>query len=554
LPILTAAVAVLLRALRRRQDRGAWLALGAAVLAGCSQEVSRPPCPPGKVCLVMGNGPDPISLDPQKITGVWEARILSDNFVGLTEDAPDGTPIPGVAERWETSADGLTWTFHLRDSTWSDGVPVTADDFVFSLRRILDPKSAAEYASLLYFIEGAQAVNEGKAPLTALGVRALSPKTLEIRLVHPAPYLLELTKHQTMQPVPRHVVEKWGDAWAQPAHYVSNGPYTIKVSRLGDYVKAVKNPRFYDAAGVCVDEIYYVPTTDAVQAERRVRRGELDMNAAIASNRVAFLRKEIPDYVHTHTYLTVAYLPFNADFPAFRDPRVRRALNMAVDREFIAYKLLRAGQTPAYTFVPPGVANYTPADKPAWASWPLEKRQAEARRLLAEAGYGPGGRKLSFEIKHRGSTEVPLTIAAIQADWRALGVDAKVVQNETQIAYAAFRVRDFDVGDAGWVADYNDAMSFLYLMKADTGAQNYGDYRNAEYDRLLVAADNEPDVARRAAILRQAETLFLADDNVVTTTFGTSRNLVNPKITGWVDNIVDRHPTRYLCVKGAKGR
>jgi oligopeptide transport system substrate-binding protein len=527
--------------------------LALTALGSCSQEVTRPPCPPGQVCLVLGNGPEPISLDPHKINGVWESRILSDVLVGLTEDAPDGTPVPGMAERWETSEDGLTWRFYLRDAVWSDGVPVTADDFVFSLRRILDPKTASEYASLLYFIKGSQPINEGKAPVESLGVRALGPKVLEIALERPAPYLPEIAKHQTMQPVPKHMVEKYGDQWSRPDRYVSNGPFIIREWRLGDYVKAVKNPRFWDADSVCPDQVYYFPTIDAVAAERRVRRGELDLNATIQSNRVSFLRQEIPDWVHTETYLTVSYLAFNASFPAFRDPRVRKALNMAVDREFIAEKLLRAGQKPAYTFVPPGVANYAPATPPEWASWPLERRQAEARRLLAEAGYGPGGETLTFEIKHRGSTEIPLQMAAIQADWKAIGVDAKLVQNETQIAYAAYRARDFDVADAGWVADYNDPMSFLYLMKSDTGPQNYGDYNNPAYDELLNKADREPDIDKRAAYLRQAEAILLADDNVVPTTFGVSRNLVNPKISGWVDNIIDRHPTRYLCVKGQKG-
>jgi oligopeptide transport system substrate-binding protein len=544
-----------IQAARRGLGNLAAAGFAAALLSGCGPgEVTRPPCAPDKLCLTYGNGSEPISLDPHKITGVWESRILSDVIVGLTEDGPDGKPIPGMAERWETSDDGLTWRFYLRDATWSDGVPVTADDFVFSLRRIMNPKTASEYASLLYFIKNAQPVNAGQAPPEALGARAIAPRILEITLEHPAPYLPELAKHQTMQPVPKHMVEKYGDGWSRPDRYVSNGPYTIKEWRLGDYVKAVKNPRFYEADTVCVDEVYYYPTSDAIQAERRVRRGELDLNTNIQSNRVAFVRKELPEYVHTHTYLTVSYLAFNAAFPAFKDLRVRQALTMAIDREFITDKLKRAGQQPAYTFVPPGVANYTPPPPPAWAAWPLEKRQAEARRLLAAAGYGPGGKSLKFEIKHRASSEIPLVMAAIQADWKAIGVDAQLVQNDTQIAYAAYRSRDFDVADAGWVADYNDAMSFLYLMHSETGAQNYGDYVNPAYDALIEKADNEPDAARRAAYLQQAERLMLADANVATIDFGVSRNMVHPKITGFVDNIIDRHPTRYLCVEGQKGR
>ncbi|WP_421934917.1 peptide ABC transporter substrate-binding protein [Phenylobacterium sp.] len=519
----------------------------ALALAGCSQKASRPPCPAGQVCLQMGNGSEPASLDPHKITGTWEDRIVSDLMVGLTTDDKDGKSVPGMAERWTTSPDGKTWTFYLRDAVWSDGVPVTADDFVFALQRIMDPKTASEYASLLYFIRNAQPVNEGKAPKDALGVRALSPKVLEITLEHPAPYLPELAKHQTMLPVPKHVVEKWGDAWSQPAHYVSNGPYLLKSWSLGDHVAAVKNPRFYDAKNVCVDQVNYYPTNDAIGAERRVRRGELDANADIQSNRIAFLRERMPDYVHTYTYLGVAYLAFNSAVPAFKDKRVRVALDMAIDREFITNKLLRGGQKPAYTFVPPGVANYTQAAAPGWAAWPLAKRQAEARRLLAAAGYGPNN-PLKIEIKHRNTPDPMLFMPAVQADWKEVGVETALVQNETQIAYAAYRSRDFQVADAAWIADYNDAMSFLYLQQSSTGSQNYGDYKNPIFDDLLARADNEPDAKVRAAYLAQAEQIMLDDAAVAPVFFYVNKNLVSPKITGWADNIVDHHRTRYLCV------
>ena len=193
------------------------VAVAAVFLSSCGQKApSRPACAPDKVCIAAGNGSEPATLDPHKSTGTWEDRIISDMIVGLTQSAPDGSPVPGMAERWEVTPDGLAWTFHLRDATWSDGVPVTADDFVFSLRRILDPNTASEYASLLYFIVNAQAVNEGKAPLEALGVSAPDRKTLVIRLTHPAPYLPELAKHHTMYPAPKHAGEKFGEAWVEP--------------------------------------------------------------------------------------------------------------------------------------------------------------------------------------------------------------------------------------------------------------------------------------------------------------------------------------------------
>ena len=523
-------------------------------LTGCgTPPPARPPCPEGQRCLHVGNTSEPVSLDPHLSTGTWEERIQSDMLVGLTQDDADGSTIPGMAERWAVSPDGRTWTFHLRRAVWSDGVPVTADDFVYAFRRVLNPKTASQYASLIYLIEGAQAVNEGKAKPETLGVRAVDPRTFEIRLTHPAPYLPELTKHHVLFPVPKHVLERVGDAWIQPVNFVGNGPYRLAEWRLGDHVRVVKNPRFWDAEKVCFDQVLYYPTNNAISAERRVLRGELDINTDIQSNRIGWLRgqpKSRP-YVRTNTWLGVAYLAFNngdkAVTPALRDVRVRRALAMAIDREFITRKLLRGGQLPAYSFVPPGVANYVAApQEPYWARWSLKRRQTEARRLLAEAGYGPR-RPLRIDIKHRNTPDPMTFMPAVQADWKEIGVLATLTQNETQIAYQSYRLRDFDVADAAWIADYNDPMSFLYLQQSSTGLQNYGDYDNPAYDALLAKADNEPDAARRAAYLAQAERIMLTDAPIAPIYFYVNKNLVRPGVTGWVDNLVDHHRARYLC-------
>lgn len=527
----------------------------AVLVASCAPSApSRPPCAEGKLCLEWGNGSEPVSLDPPKTTGTWEDRIIGEMIIGLTQNDPRGEAVPGMAKSWETSADGLVWTFHLRDAKWSDGVPVTADDFVFGIQRTLDPATASEYAYLIYLIKNAQAVNEQKLPPDQLGVKALDAKTVQITLNHPAPYLPELAKHQTMYPAPKHVVAKYGDLWTQPGHYVANGPYVLAEWKLGDRVRVTKNPYFYDAAHVCFDEINFYPTNDSVSAERRVRRGELDVSTDIQSNRIAFLRQpdQIPQMVRVHTYLGVTYLAFNTrDVVALRDRRVRQALTMAIDRDFITKKLLRGGQAPAYTFVPQGTAHYTTASaKPFWGEWPLEKRQAEARRLLAEAGYGPKN-PLKLEIKHRNTPDPSLFMPAIQADWKQIGVQAQLVQNEAQIAYASYRNRDFQVADAAWIADYNDPKSFLDLQQSDTGAQNYGDYKNPVYDALLAKADHEPDEAKRAEYLRQAEKISLEDAPISPIYFYVNKNLVSPKITGWVDNIVDWHRARFQCLEGS---
>ena len=528
-------------------------AAAAFALAGCGPgRPERPPCPAGKVCLEYGNSNDPTSLDPHKISLVAENALVGDLMVGLVEDGPDGAPVPGLARSWETSGDGLVWTFHLRPALWSDGAQVTADDFVFSFRRILDPRTASPYAYLLYLLKNGQAVNAGRLDPSRLGVRATDDHTVEVTLEHPAPYFLQIAKFPSLYPVPRHVVERYGDAWSDPGHFVSDGPYRPVSWKLGDHVEVVKNPRFYDAAHVCIDRIDYYPTNDSVSAERRVKRGELDVNTSIQSNRVPYLRRpdQIPAYVHVRQFIATFYLAFNTrDVPALKDPRVRQALSMAVDRGFITGKLLRAGQASAYAFVPPGVADYRAGPRTYWADWSFARRQAEARRLLAQAGFGPS-HPLSFTLTLPNTPDPMLYTPAIQADWKAVGVKAALVLNEAQVAFDAYKNRDFQVGLASWIGDYNDPMTFLALMQSQTGQQNYGDYANPAYDALLDKADHEVDIAARAGDLAQAEQVMLQDAAVAPLYFTVSRNLVAPAITGWVDNITDTHRARYLCMKG----
>lgn len=527
------------------------LAVLALSLAACQGAPQRASCPAGKACLEYGNNAEPQTLDPQKANLVDEASVIGDLMEGLTTEAPDATPVPGAAERWETSPDGLTWTFHLRESRWSDGAPVTADDFVFGLRRTLDPKTASVYAYLLYVIAGGQAVNEGKAPLTSLGVEAPDPRTLVVHLTHPAPYFLELAKHQSFYPAPKHVVERYGDDWVRPGRYVSNGAFRLVAWRLGDRIVAEKNPHYWDAAHVCLDRINYYPTPDVVTAERRVARGELDLNTRFQSNRYPRLQKTLPGVARTDVSLATSYLAFNThDYAAFRDIRVRRALSEAIDREFITAKLMRAGQQPAYSFVPPITAHYLKGGGPrlSWADKPFAARQAEARALLAQAGY-TAKRPLKLKLLTTNTTDTLLLMEAVQADWRAIGVETSIEQNETGVAFAAYRNRAFQVGAMSWYGDFNDPVTFLGLLRSDTGAQNYGDFKDPAYDALLDRADQEPDERRRAQILGQAEQRMLDEEGLVPLYFIVNRNLVSRRLTGWAPNAPNFHRTRWMCLR-----
>ncbi|HLY80057.1 MAG TPA: peptide ABC transporter substrate-binding protein [Caulobacteraceae bacterium] len=520
--------------------------LAALVAVGsCKRESHRAVCPPGALCLLYGNGAEPATLDPAKIDGVWENVIVGQMIVGLTQFGPDGKVMPAIAKSWETSADGLTWTFHLRDANWSDGVPVTADDFVFGIRRVVDPKTASYSAFLDFPIKNAQLVNAHKLPLTALGVAAPDPHTLVIRLEHPWLLLPLYTGVRSMWPEPRHVIEKWGDAWTHPGHYVGDGPYTLAAWRLGDQVLIQRNPRFWGDAKGCFSEISFYPSPDAISTERRVRDGELDLTTTVQSNRLAYLRRTgMRDYLHVAPLGAVTYLTFNLHDPALRDVRVRQALSMAIDRDFIAKKLLRGGQTPAYGFVPPGLPIYGGGAKAYWADWSFARRQAEARRLLTAAGYGPDN-PLHLMIKHRNSPDPLLFMPAVQSDWKQVGVVAELQQNDVQVAYQEYEVHDFQVGDAGWQSP--DPIDYLDLSRANVGGQNYGFYNNPAYDRELDAAVYAVDPAQTALHARRAEQILLDDMPIAPIYFPASHNLVNPDVTGWMDNPGDNHGAHWLC-------
>jgi oligopeptide transport system substrate-binding protein len=520
------------------------LALIAGV-GGCKRESHRPVCPPGDLCLLYGNGAEPATLDPAKVDGVWENVIVDQLIVGLTEFGPDGKIVPAIARSWETSPDGLTWTFHLRDANWSDGAPLTADDFVFGIRRVLDPKTAASSAFLDFPIKNAVEVNSGHMPLSALGVDAPDPHTLVIHLEHPWLLMPQYVAIRSMWPEPRHVVEKWGDAWTQPAHYVGDGPYNLVAWRLGDQVLIRRNPRFWGAEGACFNEVSFYSSPDAISTERRVRDGELDLSTTVQSNRLAYLRRSsMKNYLHVAPVGGVTYLTFNLHDPALRDVRVRQALSMAIDREFIARKLLRGGQTPAYSFVPPGLPLYGGGARTYWADWSFERRQAEARRLLAAAGFGPE-HPLRLVIKHRNSPDPLLFMPAIQSDWKQVGVLAELQQNDVQVAYQEYELHDFQVGDAGWQS--SDPIDMLDLSRSNIGGQNYGFYNNPAYDAELDAAVNAVDPATTAAHARKAEQILLDDAPLAPIYFPASHNLVNPDITQWIDNKIDAHGAHWLC-------
>ena len=489
------------------------------------------------------------TLDPHRSSAAWENIIIGDMFLGLTQHTADGRVIPAMAESWTTSDDGLIWTFKLRDTTWSDGVPLTANDFVFALRRIQDPAIASQYSSLLYIIKNAQPLNEGRVAPEELGVRAIDDRTLEITLEQPAPFLEGLLTHYTTYPVPQHIVEQYGEAWVQPDNIEVNGPYKLVYWVTGDQLVTEKNPAFYEADTLCFERVSYFELEDLAAVERRIEAGELDINNAFDGGRKAELDRRLPGWARTTPGLLTTYWSFNSSEAPFDDIRVRKALAMSLDREYLVENVLTPGFVPAYSFVPPGINNYE-TDRPevSWKPLTRPERLVEARTLLEDAGYGPDN-PLRFEYKHRSTDDNPKAAPVAQANWNEIApwVDAQILRQDTKVLYADLRQGNFEVSDGAWLADYNDPLNFLYLLDSETGQQNYGNYANAEYDGLLEAASRERDLTKRAEFFAQAESVMLEDHPITPMWFQVTKNLVDPKLEGWAENAEDNHRSRWLC-------
>lgn len=499
-----------------------------------------------------GNASEPDTLDPHLASGTWENNIIGDLFLGLTTDDINARPIPGVAESWTTSADGLTWTFKFRKGlVWSDGVPIKASDAAFGIRRVLDPKTAAKYASILYVVANAEEVNKGEKPIAELGLRAIDGLTLEIKLNQPAPFLPGLLTHYTSFPLPEHVISKHADDWTKPGIMVSSGPYTLAEWQPHDQIKLVKNPKFYDAANVAIDEVYFYPIEDERSALTRFRSGEIDgnfTNRGFPVDQIAWLKENMPGQAHIHPYLANEYVVMNMRRKPYDDPRIRRAIALAINREIYTEKVYRDGRVPAYAFVPPGIDNYTSGPSVDFVNWPMEKRKEEAKRLLAEAGYGPNN-PLTFDYKHMTGFDPRRAAAAITAMWRDVGITAKPLPNEPKVHYNTIQEFDFDVAMAAWVGDYNDPQTFLYLLEGSAGPFNYGGYDNPVYNDLMSKAKQTLDLKQRAQIMAQAEQVALNDTAIAPLDFPAAKLLVGNHVKGYSDNIVIIHRTRWMRIK-----
>jgi oligopeptide transport system substrate-binding protein len=503
-----------------------------------------------EVVINRGNEGDPQTLDQHRTSTVVESRILKDLYEGLLTQDAEGKAVAGAAESWTVSEDGLVYTFTLRaDGKWSNGEPVTAEDFAFSFKRIMDPATAAGYASVLYPIKNAEAVNTGKAPLDQLGVKAIDARTLEITLNDPTPYFLELLTHQTGLPVNKASVEANGDRFTQPGLLVTNGAYKLASFVPNDKITLVKNENFYDAANVKIDKVNWLPFEDGSACMRRFEAKELQTCATIPAEQLDYIKSNLADSYRIAPYLGVYYLPIKGkDGSPLRDPRVREAVAMVIDREFLANEVWRGTMLPGYSLVPPGVVNYV--ENPPMASYKdmdaLDREDA-AKKLLAEAGVAEGS--LSVDLLYNTNENNKNTMSAVADNLASIGIKASLNEVEGTTYFSNLQNdAPFDIARAGWIGDYNDAQNFLFLF--ETGVSfNYSRWSNPEYDALMKKAAVTTDLVERGKILAEAETIALKDISAIPILYYSSKALVSPSVEGYVDNIMDVHGTRYMSLK-----
>ena len=505
--------------------------------------------------LHKGMGADPTDLDPHAATNIAEIDVSSALFEGLvTEDPVDLHPVPGVASRWEVSPDKTVYTFHLRpEAKWSDGKPVTAQDFVASWRRMLTPALAAENAGMLYVVQGAEAFHKAATKdFAQVGVTAPDAHTLRVTLEHPTVHFLSLLTHPAWSPVPLHAITPHGDAyargvpWTRVGRHVGNGAFKLKEWHPNHKIVVEKSATYWDAARVRLNAIHFYPIESADSEERTFRTGQLHITYVLPFGKVEAYRANSPQFLRTDPYLNTYFFRLNVRQPPLNNEKVRRALALAVDRGAIVEKLLRGGQKPATAVTPPiaipGAPPYTP---PAGLSTDL----TAARALLAEAGFPEGKGMPALELLHNTSANNRLIAEAVQEMWRRdLGLDVRLVNQEYKVVLAERRAGRYQILLGDWVGDYLDAMTFLDPWRSDS-TNNHTGWGSPEYDALLFAAARMADPVERVAQLQKAEALMLAAAPIIPIYYNTHVFLAQPSVKGWHPTLLDHHPYKHVWLE-----
>lgn len=524
-------------------------ASGSSAASTSPAAASAPKAPVAQV-MHIGNGAEPQDLDPQAVSGVPEHKLMMALFEGLaSEDPKDLHPVPGLAESWDISPDGKTYTFHLRkNAQWSDGSPLTSDDFVQSYKRMLTPEFASEYAYLIYdYVVGAKEYYDRKlTDFAQVGFQALDPLTLRATLKNPAPYLMKIiASHYAWTPVPVQVIAKYGPVdrkrtgWTRVGRLVGSGPFRLKEWLPNQKIVVVRNPHFWDAATVKLDEIHFYPTEDISTEERMFRTGQLHKTNELPNAKIDTYRRDYPESLRIDPYLGVYFYRCNVARPPLNDKRVRQALALALDRESIVSKVTRGGQRPAYAVSYPGTAGYTPRAK-------ITGTLDDAKRLLAEAGFPEGKGLPTIELLYNTSENHRAIAEAIQQMWkRNLGADISLMNQEWKVYMDSQHSKNFTLQRGGWIADYVDPHTFLELWVTDNG-NNDTNWSHAGYDRLFQQALAAKTEAERYEIYQQMDAILVDECPIIPIYHSTRTYALSPKVKGYHPTLLDNHPYKFI--------
>ncbi|MBI2602989.1 MAG: peptide ABC transporter substrate-binding protein [Deltaproteobacteria bacterium] len=518
--------------------------------------------------IKVGNATEPKDLDPATVTGTPESHILDNLFEGLMAYQPRTLdPIPGVAESWSVSADGKVYTFKLRkNARWSDGVEVTAQDFVYSWIRALSPKTASEYAYQLFYVKNGEAFNAGKIKdPTQVGIKALDKYTLQVSLENPTPFFVRLTSFHTYYPVPPHVVEKEGKEWTKEGKLVSNGPFKLKEWKLNRHIHLARNEHYWDKEAVMMNEVIFYPVENTDTEEKMFVAGDLHMTSTVPTLKVPFYQskmKQNPNQYQIYKNvpnLAVYFYRFNVRKKPMDDPRVRRALALTVDRKLIVERVTRGGQLPAGSFTPT-VAGYFYQGQHTLPVSVTPEAIAEAKKLLKDAGYEDPKTMPKIELLYNTNEAHKQIAIAIQQMWnKNLGVEVELFNQEWKVYLDSENKGNFNVSRAGWVGDYPDPNTFLDMFVTNGGNNKTG-WSNKDYDKMIDMAAETLDQAKRFDYFQKAEDLLLTELPILPIYFYTQQKLISEdvrmleegKITEWYDNITDRLLYKYYVLVDVK--
>ncbi|HYC03674.1 MAG TPA: peptide ABC transporter substrate-binding protein [Azospirillaceae bacterium] len=525
--------------------------LMAALLAGTGLSLAGPAA--AQTVLNRGNGPEPNTLDPHLATLKPESNILNDLFESMISLTPDGEVKPGLAESWSYSPDGLTLTFKLRPGmVWSDGTPITADDVVFSWRRLLDPATMSSYAYMAWPIKNGEAINKGQEKdLTKLGVQAVDPLTVRVTMERPTGYFLASLQHRSMTIISKANVEKHGRAFVEPGKMVSSNAYVLAEYRPQAFVRVVKNPRFREAANVKIDTVVFHHSDSRDTELRRFRAGELDVVDTAPVSQLGWLRQNMKDELLVYPVFSTTYLSVNMTKEPWKsNPKLREALALGIDRDILVEKVMQGGERPAWGFVPGGLKGFTPY-KPEFASMTQVQRTERARQLLKEAGYGPGGKPLPLEVLLSTNENSKRIMVAVAGMWKQnLGLDTVQNNQEFKVMIDTASERAYPgLVLLQWIGDYPDPTTFLKLLRSDVGKQNRSGYVNPAFDAALEKANAELDPVRHYALMGEAEKVAMADWPVIPLFNNTYKQLVSTKVKGWTPSLLGDNPSRYLAIE-----